>query len=135
MAPTTWCYVAVGLGVLALAASIVFNSFCMADWEKFSASKSPMEYSGNPGAANWWLFAGLAIAIAFIGNSRSKLLGVLMITVLYFWFDTLRNWHEEQKGAWYARRTLWAGIVGPSVALLSLAFVMFKTKGIGAICT
>ena len=125
-----WCYLFLGIGVLALAANIVFNSFTMGDWDTFQASESPMDFAGGPGNTNWWLFGGAAIALAFLANSRSKILAILLITILYFWFDTLRNWDSEKNAPWYRRRTLWSGCVGSSVALVVMGMLLARFRGV-----
>ena len=120
------CYALLGLGVLALATNVVFNSFTMHDWDKFKASDSPMGYTGSPLNTNWWLFGGVAIALAFLANARSQILAIFLLTILDFWFDTLRNWDSEKDAPWYQRRTLWSGCVGSSLALVFMIALIVK---------
>ena len=47
MAVSGLCYMSVGLSVVALAGSFIFNCFLWSDMDKFRKASSPTEYLGS----------------------------------------------------------------------------------------
>ena len=132
------CMFAVGLSVVALGCSIVFNSFLWHDNDNFQSAPHPMEYTGKFGhhTANWFLWAGIALVLAFLGNSRSIPVGLVLSGMLFAWFRVLVNWESFQGRTNWASRweTTWVGVFGAIVALGSILFLIAK-GGIGVVCT
>ena len=136
MAVSGLCYMSVGLSVVALAGSFIFNCFLWSDMDKFKKASSPTEYLGSVAPTNWYLWSGGFLILAFVANSRSILLGIVLSCLVFTWFSVLSNWKKfQEKSDWSKSWEItWVGVFATLGALIALIVYLSKL-GVKGICT